>query len=33
MQFVWDDEKEKSNLEKHGIDFSTAALVLVIITV
>jgi uncharacterized DUF497 family protein len=27
MQFDWDDEKEKSNIEKHGIDFSTAALV------
>jgi len=27
MQFDWDDEKEKFNIEKHGIDFSTAALV------
>ena len=27
MQFEWDDDKEKSNIEKHGIDFSTAALV------
>jgi len=27
MQFDWDDEKEKSNIEKHGIDFSTAVLV------
>jgi len=27
MQFDWDDEKEKNNIEKHGIDFSTAALV------
>jgi len=27
MQFDWDDEKEKSNIDKHGIDFSTAALV------
>jgi len=27
MQFEWDDEKEKSNIKKHGIDFSTAALV------
>jgi uncharacterized DUF497 family protein len=26
MQFDWDDEK-KSNIEKHGIDFNTAALV------
>ena len=23
--FVWDLEKEKSNLEKHGVDFITAA--------
>ena len=27
MQFEWDDQKEKINLVKHGIDFSTAALV------
>lgn len=27
MQFEWDDEKEKINIVKHGIDFSTAALV------
>ena len=27
MQFEWDDNKEKTNLSKHGIDFSTAALV------
>ncbi len=27
MLFEWDDEKEKANIEKHGIDFSTAALV------
>ena len=27
MQFEWDDNKEKINLSKHGIDFSTAALV------
>ena len=27
MQFDWDDEKEKSNIKKHGIGFSTAALV------
>ena len=27
MQFDWDDEKEKYNIDKHGIDFSTAALV------
>ena len=25
MIFEWDDEKEKINIEKHGIDFSTAA--------
>lgn len=25
MQFEWDDEKEKINIIKHGIDFSTAA--------
>lgn len=27
MQFEWDENKEKINLAKHGIDFSTAALV------
>ena len=27
MQFEWDEEKEKTNIDKHGIDFSTAALV------
>ncbi|MCC8060797.1 MAG: BrnT family toxin [Clostridiales bacterium] len=27
MEFEWDEEKEKINIEKHGIDFSTAALV------
>ncbi len=27
MQFEWDDQKDKINLAKHGIDFSTAALV------
>jgi uncharacterized DUF497 family protein len=27
MQFDWDNEKEKINIEKHGIDFSTASLV------
>lgn len=27
MQFEWDDEKEQRNIKKHGIDFSTAALV------
>lgn len=25
MLFEWDDEKEKKNITKHGIDFSTAA--------
>lgn len=25
MIFEWDDEKEKANIAKHGIDFSTAA--------
>jgi len=25
MQFEWDDEKEKINIIKHGIDFETAA--------
>lgn len=27
MQFEWDDEKEMLNIQKHGLDFSTAALV------
>lgn len=27
MRFDWDDDKEKVNIEKHGLDFSTAALV------
>lgn len=27
MIFEWDDKKEKINIVKHGIDFSTAALV------
>lgn len=27
MLFEWDDEKEKKNRSKHGIDFRTAALV------
>ena len=25
MQFEWDEEKEKNNIAKHGIDFETAA--------
>lgn len=25
MRFEWDDEKEKINIRKHGIDFTTAA--------
>jgi uncharacterized DUF497 family protein len=27
VRFEWDDEKEASNLRKHGLDFSTAQLV------
>ncbi|MBD5144561.1 MAG: BrnT family toxin [Ruminococcus sp.] len=27
MRFEWDDEKEKINITKHGIDFSIASLV------
>ena len=27
MTFEWDDRKERINISKHGIDFSTAALV------
>ena len=27
MKFEWDDQKEQINIQKHGIDFSTAALV------
>lgn len=27
MHFQWDDHKELLNIKKHGIDFSTAALV------
>ena len=27
MRFEWDDKKEEANIRKHGIDFSTAALV------
>ncbi len=27
MEFEWDDEKNKSNLEKHGIAFEEAALI------
>ncbi|MBR0232600.1 MAG: BrnT family toxin [Synergistaceae bacterium] len=25
MLFTWDDEKEKINIKKHGVDFSSAA--------
>lgn len=25
MQFEWDDQKEKINITKHGLDFETAA--------
>ena len=27
MLFEWDDDKRKSNLEKHGVDFSRAVLI------
>ncbi|MBQ0014327.1 MAG: BrnT family toxin [Oscillospiraceae bacterium] len=27
IQFEWDEEKEQLNIEKHGIDFTTAVLV------
>ncbi len=27
MRYVWDENKEKINIEKHGIDFETASLV------
>ena len=27
LEFEWDEEKEKINVKKHGISFSTAALV------
>ncbi len=27
MKFSWDDQKEKINISKHGIDFNTATLV------
>ena len=27
MKFTWDENKERLNISKHGIDFSTAALV------
>lgn len=27
MTFEWDEDKNKINLEKHGIDFETAILV------
>ena len=27
LEFEWDDAKEKINIKKHGLDFSTAALV------
>ena len=28
MEFEWDEDKRRSNLEKHGVDFTDAALVL-----
>lgn len=27
MRFEWDPDKERKNIKKHGIDFTTAALV------
>ncbi len=27
FSFVWDEEKNRKNLQKHGIDFKTAAMV------
>ena len=27
MRFEWDDQKDASNLKKHGVDFDTAVLV------
>ena len=27
FSFVWDEEKNRSNVKKHGVDFKTAALV------
>ncbi len=27
MKFEWDENKEKINLKKHGLDFKTAALI------
>jgi hypothetical protein len=27
MQFIWDDQKAKSNLQKHGVSFEEAATV------
>lgn len=27
MEFEWDEEKEKRNIQKHGISFETASLV------
>jgi len=27
MRFEWDDEKERKNIAKHGIDFTTASYV------
>lgn len=27
MIFEWDEDKEQKNIDKHGIDFSTAALI------
>lgn len=27
MEFEWDNEKNRKNIEKHGIDFADAALI------
>ena len=32
MRFEWDEVKEQKNIEKHGIDFETAALVTKIVS-
>ena len=31
MKFEWDELKNSSNLQKHGLDFATASLVLMIL--
>ena len=32
MLFEWDESKEKRNIVKHGLDFSTAALIFMMST-